>query len=802
MTKPAKTIVGSKGSCRRAAAPGARESVHAALRGGAPALRGGDSAQESIEMPQAAELRRQAEDRLAQQPALTVLRSDADSYKLVQELRVHQTELEMQNEALRESQAIIEAGAERLELALDAANAGLWDWDLDHRNLYLSARCYDILELRPGIATAHPSVLMKHIHPEDLSRVTAALQSCLEGDHDGEANLEFRTLCAKGRTAWVQCTGRVTARRRDGMPRRIVGIVTDVTARKRAEEQLRIAAVAFQSGDAMVVADAQGRILQVNGAFTRITGYSAEEAIGNTPGMLRSGRHGPDFYRKLWEAVTREGHWEGEIWNRRKDGSIFAEWLSISAVRDASGAITHYIGTFSDISDPRERERKIVELAFYDPLTGLPNRRLFMDRLRHSLASHSRSGAVGAVLLLDLDHFKVLNDTRGHAAGDQLLSEMARRLRTSLREADFAARLGGDEFTVLLEGLHEDPWSAANIVEGIAEKLRATVGAPVSLEGRDYRITPSIGIALFRNRHEDAETLLRQADLALYQAKAANRDTIRFYSPEMQAAVETRAEMEAGLRRALAEDELELHYQPKVELRRGRVIGAEALLRWKDKAGKSIPPDRFIPLAEETGLIMPIGAWVVEAACRQMAAWRARGLPPIRVAVNVSARQFQQADLFERVASALRTNDIEPQRLELELTESAFVASPEKTAAALGQLKDIGVRVSLDDFGTGYSSLGHLKRFPIDSLKIDRSFVRDIPGDADDAAIAKMIIALAHSLKQTVVAEGVETEAQLKFLQQQGCDEMQGYFFSRPLPADEFTALLRDERRLRTTTRP
>ncbi|MGE5466760.1 MAG: putative bifunctional diguanylate cyclase/phosphodiesterase, partial [Ignavibacteria bacterium] len=498
----------------------------------------------------------------------------------------------------------------------------------------------------------------------------------------------------------------------------------------------------------------------------------------------------------LWEAVTREGHWEGEIWNRRKDGSVFAEWLSISGVRDASGRTTHYLGSFSDISDPRARERKIVELAFYDPLTALPNRRLFMDRLSQAAVASARSGEFGAVLLLNLDRFKILNDARGYTAGDELLNAVATRLRASLRETDSAARLGGDEFVVLLERLNRDALAAANIAEGIAEKLRSAISMPAVVGGKAHHITPSIGITLFHDPRDDAETLLRQADLALYQAKAAGRDTIRFFSPEMQAAVEARAEMEAGLRRALAEGELELHYQPKVELRRGVMVGAEALIRWNDRSGSLVRPDVFIPLAEETGLIVPIGEWVIETACQQMATWRRAGLPAPRIAVNVSPRQFQQENLAQVVAQALRLNDLEGEALELEVTESAVMGSPEETAAILHELKRLGVRISLDDFGTGYSSLGHLKRFPIDTLKIDRSFVRDITTDPEDAAIAAMIIALAHNLKRTVVAEGVETEAQLKFLQQRRCDEMQGYFFSRPLPAAQFTSLLREQRRL------
>jgi diguanylate cyclase (GGDEF)-like protein/PAS domain S-box-containing protein len=711
---------------------------------------------------------------------------------------VQQSELALQNEALRDSWAVAQAASKRIALALNAAQAGLWEWDSETGRLCLSAQGQAITGLSRE-ATA-PALLARAIHPDDLPHLLDLLRAGMS-EETRDFCAEFRVVGPDGGTRWLSCAGHASGRDPRGMPQRVCGTVRDITAGKRIEEQLRLAAIAFQSPEAMIVTDARGVILQVNEAFTEVTGYPAAEVVGRTPALLKSGRHADDFYRTLWEAVAREGHWEGEIWNRRKSGAVYAEWLSIRGVRDVSGSIGYYVGRFSDISDPRERERKIVELAFYDPLTGLPNRRLLLDRMRQALAAAARSKLFGAVLLLDLDHFKVINDTRGHNAGDELLSEVARRLRSSLRECDSAARLGGDEFAVLLEGLSEHELSAANLAETIAEKLRAAIAAPMLLNRKEYHATPSIGIALLRSQGEDVDTLLRQAELALYQAKDAGRNTARFYSPEMQAAIDARAEMEAGLRRALEEGELELHYQPKVELVRGRVVGAEALIRWNDGSGALVPPDKFIPLAEETGLIVPIGEWVIEAACQQMAAWRRAGLPMLRVAVNVSARQFQQANLPQVIAQALRINDLEPQWLELELTESAVMASPEKTVAVMHELKRIGVQIALDDFGTGYSSLGHLKRFPIDSLKIDRSFVRDIPGDPDDAAIARMIIALAHSLKQTVVAEGVETEAQMQFLQEEQCDQMQGYFFSRPLPVREFAALLGKQRRLKAPRR-
>lgn len=558
----------------------------------------------------------------------------------------------------------------------------------------------------------------------------------------------------------------------------------EIAERKRMEEQLRIAAVAFQSRDGMLVTDRNGVILQVNRSFTEVTGYSAEEAIGQTLALLHSGRQDANFYRTMWEAIQRESYWQGQIWNRRKDGGIYPEWLAISAIRDESGEITHYFGTFSDISDPLEAERKILELAFYDPLTGLPNRRLLMDRLQQALGNSHRHNQFGALLLLDLDHFKTLNDTRGHDVGDQLLVEVARRLRLALRETDTAARLGGDEFVILLEDMGQAEVAAANTAERVVEKLLATLGQEYVLQGAACHIGASIGIALFHHSAESAEGILKQADLALYQAKGAGRNTSRFYSPAMQAAVDSRAELETGLRRALANDEFMLYYQPQVD-GDGHLIGAEALLRWQTPGGKMVSPGEFIPAAEASGLIVPIGNWVLAAACRQIAAWgRSPATRNLRVAVNISAQQFRQPDFVARVHAALEESGADPTRLKLELTESSVVDDIEQVLEWMHTLKSIGVGFSMDDFGTGYSCLANLKRLPLEQLKIDQSFVRDIPADPYDCAIAQAVIGLGNSLRLHVIAEGVETEAQREFLASLGCRAYQGYLFGRPGPAE------------------
>ncbi len=562
----------------------------------------------------------------------------------------------------------------------------------------------------------------------------------------------------------------------------------DITERKQAEEKLRVAAVAFQSRDGMVVTDSHGVILQVNRSFSEVTGYSAEEAIGKTLSLIRSGRHDASFYRTMWEAIRREGFWQGKIWNRRKDGGVYPEWLSISAIRDSNGQTTHYFGEFADISEPREAERKILELAFYDPLTGLPNRRLLLDRLHQAVHGSVRNNCFGALLLLDLDHFKTLNDTRGHDTGDHLLIEVAQRLREVLRDTDTAARLGGDEFVVLLENMGGDDVLAANTAEAIADKIRSSLRQPFMLEDLASHIGASIGITLFHKSTESVENLLKQADLALYQAKDAGRDTIRFYSPEMQAAVDARAALEAGLRRALADQELVLFYQPQVDSD-GRLIGAEALLRWRLPDGKMISPAEFIPVAEASGLIVPIGGWVLVTACRQIAAWaESPETRDLRIAVNISAEQFRQPDFVAQVGAALSASGADPTRLKLELTESSLIENMESVILTMHTLRARGIGFSMDDFGTGYSSLANLKRLPLEQLKIDQSFVRDIPADPDDCAIAHAIIALGQSLHLHVIAEGVETEAQRDFLSKHGCRAYQGYLYGHPGPADAVSA--------------
>jgi diguanylate cyclase (GGDEF)-like protein/PAS domain S-box-containing protein len=565
----------------------------------------------------------------------------------------------------------------------------------------------------------------------------------------------------------------------------------DITQRKRDQEELRIAATAFESQVGMTITDSNSIILKVNKAFSEITGFCAEEAVGQTPRMLSSGRHGASFYAAMWQSLSLNGKWAGEIWNRRKSGEVYPEWLTVTAVKDNSGQNTHYVGTFLDISDRKLADDRIKELAFYDPLTRLPNRRLLMDRLDVALASCNRHLRRGALLFVDLDNFKLINDTLGHHRGDRLLELVALRLSAWVRDGDTVARLGGDEFVVMLEDLSEHEIDAAMQAEAVSAKIHSALNQAYQIEGVDHHSTPSIGITLFGGGQSEAiEEPLKRADLAMYQAKAAGRNTMRFFEPRMQEEISSRAELEDGLRDALERNEFLLYYQPQISGPK-KITGAEALVRWNHPVRGIVPPGDFIALAEESDLILALGEWVLNTACMQLAQWADRPqLAHLTVAVNVSARQFRHTDFADQVLEVLDRAGANPKRLKLELTEGLLIKDIEGVIAKMGKLKALGVGFSLDDFGTGYSSLAYLKRLPLDQLKIDQGFVRDILIDPNDAAISKMVIVLAESLGLEVIAEGVETEAQMNLLASQGCNAYQGYLYSKPLPLDEFEAFV------------
>lgn len=557
-------------------------------------------------------------------------------------------------------------------------------------------------------------------------------------------------------------------------------------ARIEERHRLGLAALVFSEvSDAIVVTDERSRIVDVNPAFCRITGYTREEVIGRNPNMMKSDRHDATFFASMWKSLNVTGRWQGEIWDRRKSGEVYPKWLSISAIRNSMGAVTNYVGIFSDIAYAKTTEEQLERATHFDAITGLPNRVLFRERVRQALIRATMNGTMLAVLFLDIDEFKRVNDAFGHHAGDELLDAVGERIALLLRETDTVARMSEDEFAIVLSGM-----DAATNVAIVARKVLQAFSKPFRVAEQEVYTTASLGVALYPDDAGDIENLLRDADTAMYHAKQSGRNTYRFFSTEMHARAAQHVSLECDLRRATERGEFVLHYQPRVDLETGRVCGVEALIRWQHLRLGLVPPARFIPIAEQTRLIVPIGEWVLREACRQGRAWIDDGLGRLQVAVNLSAAQFDQRNLATTIGQVLVDTGLPPELLEVELTESIAMGNPEATIDTLMELRAMGVRAAIDDFGTGYSSLSYLKRFPIDALKIDRSFVRDLVVDPDDANIARAIIGLAHNLRLRVVAEGVETEQQLRALVENGCDEVQGYLTGRPMIPEKIRSLV------------
>jgi diguanylate cyclase (GGDEF)-like protein/PAS domain S-box-containing protein len=662
----------------------------------------------------------------------------------------------------------------------------IWMADVELQQIFYVSPPYEAIWQRSCASLyENPRSILDSVHPEDRGRVIDDIRSAQAAGRTFEH--ECRIVRPDGSMRWVIDRGFPLINNPPDTATRYVGVAEDVTERHRADERLRQAAAVFESTrEGVMIVDLDCRLVAVNKAFTDISGRTEAEVLGQNPGLQRSGRHGPEFYQALWASLLNTGQWQGEIWNRRKNGEVYPAWMTISTVRDERDRPTHYVGVFSDISQLKRSEEQLARLAHYDPLTDLPNRLLVQSRLEHALDRAQRHDQRAAVLFIDLDRFKTVNDSLGHVVGDQLLVDVARRLREGVRNEDTLGRFGGDEFLLLLEPI-SDPAAAA----GVARDLLATLTMPFRLaDGNEVYVRASIGISIFPEDGATAAELLRGADAALYQAKEEGRNRFCFYTAAMNANAKAQLELEAALRRALEREEFVLHYQPKVDLRTGQVCGAEALIRWQREATGLEAPAGFIPLAEKTGLIVPIGTWVIDAACRQLRSWRDAGWCDMQVSVNVSGRQFFSGDLTAIVADALARHEVPAGCLELEVTESMLMVDPERTVSILHALKRIGVRLSLDDFGTGYSGFAYLSRFPIDALKIDQSFVSHIVTESDAAMIAVSIIDLAHRMRLKVVAEGVETESQLGYLRMRGCDEMQGYHFARPMPAAAFTSFL------------
>ena len=707
---------------------------------------------------------------------------------LLQDLQLHQTELQMQVESLRATQIELEEARDHYETLYEFAPVGYITLTATGQVAAINLTGSILLGCdRSKIVKRRFSQFISPAHQDRWYRQFVRLMKQAEDD---PIQIDLELTRADGSAFYVHlnCQRREDTRQ-GGL---LLVAISDISQSRRDDLQARIAGVAFESQEGIIVADSHQRILRVNHAFTQITGYTADEAIGqHPPALLNSARQDEAFYRGLTDTLLKHGAWHGEIWNRRKDGSEYQISLNITAVKDDAGIITNFVATFTDITFRKQAEEKIENLAFHDQLTQLPNRRLLIDRLKHALAVSARNRQFCALLFIDLDSFKTLNDTQGHDSGDLLLQQVAARLSACVRASDTVARLGGDEFVVLLEGLGKQLSDASDEAQALGRKVLATLHEPFQLGSFPYVNTGSIGITCFSgDRLDTVEEILKQADLAMYQAKTDGRNTLRVFDTGMQTRVSQRATLETELQTALREDQFRLFYQPQVT-ENGKVYAAEALLRWQHPQRGLVLPAEFIALAEETGLILQLGSWVMDCAYAQLAHWAM--LPRMKdlsLLVNVSARQFHHPDFVGQVHAVLDRHGANPNLLKLELTESLLLKDIEGTIAKFKALRSHGVRFSLDDFGTGYSSLSYLRQLPLDQLKIDQSFVRDVPGNANACAIVNTVLALGKTLELRVIAEGVETQEQRNFLADNGCSFVQGYLFGRPMPSDEFTTFM------------
>lgn len=672
--------------------------------------------------------------------------------------------------AIHHAEAQLRETGERFRTLVENALVGVYMTD-EGGVVYANPRLHDIFGYE-GEALAGLRGLGDLVVPEMRDEVLEKIRACLGGDC-ASVYINFKGVRHDGRVIEAEMHGARTEYH--GRPA-LIGVLMDVTERVRVGAQLSLLAKVFDhSRDAIVIADADRNVLEVNRAFCDMSGYAREEVVGQNPRMFSSGRHGPDFYHAMWKELGELGYWQGEIYNRRKSGEVYPLWMTLIGVRDANQALSHYIAIQSDASAYKEAEARIHRLAYYDMLTGLPNRVLLRERAGALLAMAERRQRELSFIFLDIDRFKTINDSLGHLAGDRLLEQVASRLEQMLREEDTIARLGGDEFVLVL------PDTGADGATSVARKIFEQMSSVFEVFGHAISATPSLGVSVFPHDGTDFDALLQHADTALYEAKAAGRGTYRFYTHALNERAVERLVMDGALRDALERREFFLHYQPQIDLATGRIIGVEALLRWHHPEFGMMSPAKYIPLAEDNGLILPIGRWVLEEACRQSMSWRRAGLPPISMSVNISARQFRADALLDEVVDALAASGMSPECLELELTESMLIEDVDRTVETISALKRAGVKLALDDFGTGYSSLAYLRRFAIDRLKIDQSFVRDLLSDPDDRVIALSVIQLGHGLGLTVIAEGVETDAQAGVLRENGCDQAQGYLFARPM---------------------
>ncbi|HEX5806359.1 MAG TPA: EAL domain-containing protein [Macromonas sp.] len=673
---------------------------------------------------------------------------------------------------------------QRLRLSLDFAGVGTKEVNLTTGQVFLDATAANMINMGREARELSLFDYMSRVKPEMTPSEVAAAVVHMQRCEITPYSYERLTPLSDGTERWIRTRGGyMVGDPKAGEDRVALSVMLDVTDLHAQAEREQLAMKMFSSSrESIAIFDADRRLVMVNDAFLKLTGYSADEILRQPYDLMHTENQPEAVFRDIWQSLRTHNHWQGEIRKQTKSGQVFPALVNISVVRNSQGALTHYVEQFSDISVQKQFEERITYLAYRDPLTDLPNRTLLRDRVEQAMAMASREDAGLALLFLDLDRFKNINDSLGHAVGDQLLCEVARRLSLVVRETDTVGRLGGDEFLLLLPGADAE---AATLV---AQKILGALSQSCRLEGHELTTSPSIGIALFPRDGRSFDELLKTADTAMYRSKEQGRNTYCFFSPEMNEEVSQRIVLEARLRRALDFDEFELFYQPQYDIHGVSLVGAEALIRWRDGDGGYVSPGVFIPVAEESSLIENIGAWVLDEACRQARVWQEQG-HPLRVSVNFSARQFAAKGAVENVEKVLARHGLPGDLLEIEITES-LLNNLGYTANVLHALRERGIHVSVDDFGTGYSSLAYLKRYPIDRLKIDQSFVREIDADADDLAIATAVVTLGHSLGMKVIAEGVETQKQLDILHGLGCDEVQGYHLGRPMPAQAFTALL------------
>ena len=705
----------------------------------------------------------------------------------MQESLAAQRDLSSQKAADRE----LKKSKETLDLVLMSSNDGIWDWNVIDDTIERSLSWCQILGYTTQGIASNRAEWQELMHPDDLERASQQMSGFLAGDQN-RYSMELRMRHKDGHYVYVLTRGYIV-RDAQGRAVRVCGTTSDLTAQKEADAKLSLAAAVFQqSREGITVTDAQCNIIMVNKAFTDMTGYTEAEVLGKNPRLQASGRHSRDFFLAMWESIGAQDHWEGEIWNRRKDGTIYPEWLTIAAMRNGKKEVTHYIGSFSDLSDAKAAEGRIQHLSHFDTLTGLPNRALLKDRTEQGISMAQRADEPMTMMLVGIDHLRSVNDSLGHHIGDGLLVEMARRISDAVREQDTVARLGGKEFVLVLPGTSGE--GGAHLATELLWKL----AEPLSLEGHELTLTASIGIASYPDNGCDFETLLKSVEIAMHRAQTQGRDTFQFYSEAMYQQVLARDQMVKALRNAASLGQLHVAYQPQVDLQTGHISGMEALLRWTHPELGVVPPIQFIPVAEESGLIKGLGEWVLRQACSDIRAWLDKGMQVPHVAVNVSPMQFHDDDLIVQVQQALADFRIDPSLLYLEVTESSLMDDVVRSETMLRSLKDLGIKLALDDFGTGYSSLSYLKRFPFDKVKIDQSFVRDITTSQSDNVIVKVIVSMAHGLGLKVIAEGVETQAQCEIMRTSVCDEIQGYFFSKPINAFSIEEILAEGRQLPT----